>query len=89
MNYVTFSTEAVENEGALNGAEQETTTETTGEAETSTDINVSFKGWNQFGQSFGYMGMGMLGIFIVTCVLILTITVLNKLQSKKKNGNDA
>lgn len=33
------------------------------------------------------MGKGMLGIFIVTCVIILCITVLNKLFSKKDNEN--
>lgn len=29
------------------------------------------------------MGMGMLGIFIVTGVIILFVTVLNKITSKK------
>ena len=30
-----------------------------------------------------YMGKGMLGIFIVTLAIILTVTVLNKVTSKK------
>lgn len=33
------------------------------------------------------MAKGMLGIFIVTCVIILCITVLNKLFSKKGDDN--
>ena len=53
--------------------------------ETNEGINVEFKGWEQFGKSFGYMGFGMLGIFLVTCILILTVTALNKLQNKKKD----
>ncbi len=30
-----------------------------------------------------YMGKGMLGIFIVTLAIILTVTILNKVTSKK------
>lgn len=52
--------------------------------ETSTEVKVEFKGWEQFGHSFKYMGLGMLGIFIVTSILILTITALNKLHNKDK-----
>lgn len=33
--------------------------------------------------SLPIMGMGMLGIFVVTGVIILFVTILNKLTSKK------
>ena len=40
--------------------------------------------------SLGIMGKGMLGIFIVTAILVISIYVLNfigrKLQSKKNNN---
>lgn len=34
--------------------------------------------------SLPYMGKGMLGIFIVTLAIILTVTILNAVTSKKK-----
>ncbi len=34
-------------------------------------------------ETLPYMGKGMLGIFIVTLAIILTVTVLNKVTSKK------
>ena len=34
--------------------------------------------------SLPYMGNGMLGIFIVTLAIILTVTILNAVTSKKK-----
>jgi len=49
-------------------------------------VNVSFQGWEQFGASFQYMGIGMLGIFIVTAILIMCISLLNKI--KPKNSDD-
>ncbi len=35
-------------------------------------------------ESLPYMGKGMLGIFIVTLTIILTVTILNAVTSKKK-----
>ena len=46
------------------------------------DIN-----WQRFGQSFEYMGKGMLGIFIVIAILVVGITLLNKATSPKKNND--
>lgn len=34
-------------------------------------------------ETLPYMGKGMLGIFIVTCAIILTVMILNKATSKK------
>lgn len=34
-------------------------------------------------ETLPYMGKGMLGIFIVTLAIILTVTVLNKVTQKK------
>ena len=34
-------------------------------------------------ESLPYMGKGMLGIFIVTLAIILTVTILNKVTTKK------
>lgn len=37
---------------------------------------------NLFMESLAIMGKGMLGIFIVTTIIVLTITLLNKLCNK-------
>lgn len=50
------------------------------------DFSVEFKGLEQFAGSFKFMGLGMLGIFVVTTVLIVSITLLNKI--KDKNNSD-
>ena len=68
--------------------EEQTTLESTAEntvATTKADdgVNVEFQGWAQFGNSFQYMGIGMLGIFIVTAILIMCISLLNKIKSKE------
>lgn len=41
-------------------------------------------------QSLKIMGFGMLGIFVVTAVIVLMVTLLNKITSgiKKKDNND-
>ena len=39
----------------------------------------------QFLSTLPIMGYGMLGIFIVTGVIILSIVILNRLTHKKKN----
>lgn len=42
-----------------------------------------------FVKNLEYMGMGMLGIFIVIGVIILIITLFNKITSPKKNKEDS
>lgn len=44
--------------------------------------------FNAFLDSLGYMGMGMLGIFIVTAVIIVCIKLLNVLTAPKKKNKD-
>lgn len=44
-------------------------------------FNINVQG---FLDSLPYMGKGMLGIFIVTGAIILTVAILNKTTSKKK-----
>ena len=41
-----------------------------------------------FLQTLPYMGMGMLGIFIVTGLMILSIAVLNKATAPRKKDED-
>ena len=59
------------------------------ESETETEAETEYK------MSFGFypetlldtlpvMGMGMLGIFLVTCVIVLAVVVLSKLGGKEK-----
>lgn len=64
---------------AENGSENNTETETTVPVE-----EPSTSGSNGILTSLGIMGKGMLGIFIVTAVIIVTIVILNKLTSPKK-----
>ena len=42
-----------------------------------------------FVENLEFMGMGMLGIFIVIGVIILIITLFNKITSPKKNKDDS
>lgn len=45
--------------------------------------------FDRFLKSFQYMGKGMLGIFIVIGIIVVGISLLNKLSSReKKNNND-
>jgi len=37
--------------------------------------------------SLKYMGLGMLGIFVVTIIIISVMALLNKLPSDKENNN--
>ena len=48
-------------------------------------MNINFDG---FIDTLPYMGKGMLGIFVVTAVIILTIVILNKASSPKKKSDD-
>lgn len=45
--------------------------------------------WGNFKASFGYMGKGMLGIFIVITILILGISLLNKVISSIKKKDES
>ena len=45
--------------------------------------------WENFKASFGYMGKGMLGIFIVITILILGISLLNKVISSIKKKDES
>ena len=47
------------------------------------EINV-----DRFFDTLPVMAKGMLGIFVVTAVIILTILVLNKTSSSKKNNEE-
>lgn len=46
---------------------------------TNEEINVSFR-TDQIGTALGYLGKGMLGIFIVIGIIIGVITALNKIK---------
>lgn len=41
-----------------------------------------------FVENLKYMGVGMLGIFIVIGVIILSVVVLNKVTAPKKNSDE-
>lgn len=41
-----------------------------------------------FVENLKYMGVGMLGIFIVIGVIILSVVVLNKVTAPKKNDTE-
>lgn len=41
-----------------------------------------------FVENLKYMGVGMLGIFIVIGVIILSVVVLNKVTAPKKNTDE-
>ena len=40
-------------------------------------------GWDGVKAALPYMGYGMVGIFLVTGVIILTVSILNKVTNKK------
>ena len=42
----------------------------------------------RFTSSLGKMGMGMLGIFIVTAIIIVCISILNRVTGKNDNNED-
>ena len=62
----------------------EVAVETTAE-ETETEYEMNFGFYPDTLQTtLPIMGMGMLGIFLVTCIIVLTVVVLSKLGGKKK-----
>lgn len=58
-------------------------TETETEAETEYQMNLGFYPETLL-DTLPVMGMGMLGIFLVTCVIVLAVVVLSKLGGKDK-----
>ncbi|MBQ7408348.1 MAG: hypothetical protein IJW13_03655 [Clostridia bacterium] len=50
------------------------------------EVSIDF---GRFASSFKYMGIGMLGIFIVITVLVLGIVALNKLTAPRNKKDDS
>ena len=57
--------------------------ETESEAETAYKMNIGFYPETLL-NTLPVMGMGMLGIFLVTCVIVLAVVILSKLGGKDK-----
>ena len=88
----TTSSETVEETATAPETVEETTaaeSESESEAETETEAETAYK------MTFGFypetllttlpiMGMGMLGIFVVTCVIVLAVVILSKLGKEKE-----
>ena len=88
----TTSSETVEESATAPETVEETTvaeSESESEAETETEAETAYK------MTFGFypetlldtlpvMGMGMLGIFVVTCVIVLAVVILSKLGKEKE-----
>lgn len=70
-------------ETAEDTAEEITEPETETEAETEYQMNLGFYPETLL-DTLPVMGMGMLGIFLVTCVIVLAVLVLSKLGGKDK-----
>jgi hypothetical protein len=66
-----------------NESETESTPENETEAETEYQMNLGFYPETLL-DTLSVMGMGMLGIFLVTCVIVLAVVVLSKLGGKNK-----
>jgi hypothetical protein len=64
-------------------AETESAPENETEAETEYQMNLGFYPETLL-DTLPVMGMGMLGIFLVTCVIVLAVVVLSKLGGKNK-----
>ena len=63
----------------------ENTTEESTEPESETDPEIRFGFYPETALvTLPIMGMGMLGIFLVTCVIVLAVLVLSKLGGKNK-----
>jgi hypothetical protein len=63
--------------------ETESAPENETEAETEYQMNLGFYPETLL-ETLPVMGMGMLGIFLVTCVIVLAVVVLSKLGGKDK-----
>ncbi len=71
---------------ANNTAVTEVSTEATSAA--SVDTTATADRWENFQNTLPIMGKGMLGIFIVTAVIVLTVTILNKVTNRKKKDDN-
>ena len=85
----TTSPETMEETTDPETVEETTSAESESESETETEAETAYK------MTFGFypetllttlpvMGMGMLGIFLVTCVIVLAVVVLSKLGGKNQ-----
>ena len=85
----TTSPETMEETTDPETVEETTSAESGSESETETEAETAYK------MTFGFypetllttlpvMGMGMLGIFLVTCVIVLAVVVLSKLGGKNQ-----
>jgi hypothetical protein len=74
-----------EDESVTSEATSEVTSETTSEESSESDnaLNLEFYP-DGFTRNIQYMGLGMLGIFVVVGVVILLTLVLNKVTTKKE-----
>ena len=61
---------------------ESTESETESEAETAYKMNIGFYPETLL-NTLPVMGMGMLGIFLVTCVIVLAVVILSKLGKEK------
>ena len=84
----TTSPETMEETTDPETVEEITSAESESESETETEAETAYK------MTFGFypetllttlpvMGMGMLGIFLVTCVIVLAVVILSKLGKEK------
>ncbi len=85
----TIETVVTTNAEDILGAVESTGVVTTSNTETIEETAAAASNWENFQKTLPIMGKGMLGIFIVTAVIILTVTILNKVTNiKKKDDND-
>ena len=74
---------AMAEEATTTAVTSEVETEVETESETEYKMNVGFYP-DTLVETLPVMGMGMLGIFLVTCVIILAVLILSKLGNKKE-----
>lgn len=79
----TSDTAVEEITAAPEATEEATEPEGETEAETAYKMNFGFYPATLL-ETLPVMGMGMLGIFLVTCVIVLSVVVLSKLGGKEK-----
>ena len=78
----TTAPETVE-ETVTESTETEVDGEDSSEAETEYEMNIGFYPETLL-TTLPVMGMGMLGIFLVTCVIVLAVVILSKLGKDKE-----
>ena len=92
----TTSSETVEETATAPVTVEETTAaESESESEAETETETEIEAETAYKMTFGFypetllttlpiMGMGMLGIFVVTCVIVLAVVILSKLGKEKE-----